>query len=161
MKLDLENSMKCSNYVGETLDMAAGMGIRGILFVAHIGKFIKVSGRIMNTHSRSADCRAELMAAAALRAGADAGLAGRILGTVTTEEAVKLLKDEKMLEQTVGEVCAKVHFLSPKPMPGYHGDRSSAVFQQPGISGETQGARKLMARLTKKSACQGIDTYNT
>ena len=58
--------MKCSNYVGETIDMAEAMGIRGILFIAHIGKFIKVSGGIMNTHSRNADARAELMAAAAI-----------------------------------------------------------------------------------------------
>ncbi len=151
MKLDLENSMKCSNYVGETLDMAAGMGIRGILFVAHIGKFIKVSGGIMNTHSRSADCRAELMAAAALRAGADAGLAGRILGTVTTEEAVKLLKDEKMLEQTVGEVCAKVHFYLQNRCQGTMETEAVLFSNSLGYLGETQGARKLMARLTKRA----------
>ena len=61
--------MKCSNYVGETLDMAVELGVKGILFIAHIGKFIKVSGGIMNTHSQNADSRAELMAAAYLRAG--------------------------------------------------------------------------------------------
>lgn len=66
--IDLTYEMKCSNYVGETLDLAEELGIRGILFIAHIGKFIKVSGGIMNTHSRSADARAELMAAAAFRA---------------------------------------------------------------------------------------------
>ena len=53
--LDVENSMKCSNFVGDTLDMAVDMGVKGILFVAHIGKFIKVAGGIMNTHSRNAD----------------------------------------------------------------------------------------------------------
>ena len=65
----MENSVKCSNYVGETLDYAVNLGIKGILFVADIGKFIKVSGGIMNTHSRCADSRAELMTAAAIRAG--------------------------------------------------------------------------------------------
>lgn len=68
--LDAEHSMKCSNYVGETVEMAAELGFSGILFVAHIGKFIKVSGGIMNTHSAQADCRAELIAAQALRAAA-------------------------------------------------------------------------------------------
>ena len=56
--------MKCSNYVGETLDMALQLGVKSILFVSHIGKFIKVSGGIMNTHSAHADCRAELMGGA-------------------------------------------------------------------------------------------------
>ena len=69
MVLDVENSMKCSNYVGETLDMAVELGIKGILIVAHIGKFIKVAGGIMNTHSRCADSRAELTAAAAAKIG--------------------------------------------------------------------------------------------
>ena len=43
--------MKCSNYVGETLDMARELGVKGILFISHIGKFVKVAGGIMNTHS--------------------------------------------------------------------------------------------------------------
>ncbi len=59
MNIDLTYSMKCSNYVGETLDMARELGVKGILFIAHIGKFIKVAGGIMNTHSRNADSRAE------------------------------------------------------------------------------------------------------
>lgn len=32
-KLDVESSMKCSNYVGETLDMAVELGFLGVLFV--------------------------------------------------------------------------------------------------------------------------------
>ena len=60
-EIDVESSMKCSNYVGETLDMAVELGFLGVLFVAHIGKFVKVSGGIMNTHSRHSDARAELM----------------------------------------------------------------------------------------------------
>ena len=82
--VDVENSVKCSNYVGETLDYAVNLGIRGILFVADIGKFIKVSGGIMNTHSRCADSRAELMTAAAIRAGADLETAKQLLETITT-----------------------------------------------------------------------------
>ena len=91
--IDLTYEMKCSNYVGETIDMAEAMGIRGILFIAHIGKFIKVSGGIMNTHSRNADARAELMAAAALRSGAGAEDARRILETNTTEESLDILAE--------------------------------------------------------------------
>ena len=74
----LDYAMKCSNYVGETLDFARELGVKGILFIAHIGKFIKVSGGIMNTHSMHADSRAELMAAQAIRAGADLETAKRI-----------------------------------------------------------------------------------
>ena len=50
MTLPFERNIKCSNYVGETIDMAVDMGVKGILFVAHIGKFVKVAAGIMNTH---------------------------------------------------------------------------------------------------------------
>ena len=58
-----DHSVKCSNYVGKTLEFAAELGFDAILFVAHLGKFVKVSGGIMNTHSHEADCRAELLTA--------------------------------------------------------------------------------------------------
>lgn len=114
MELDLTYSMKCSNYVGETLDMAREMGVKGILFIAHIGKFIKVSGGIMNTHSRSADSRAELMAVNAIRAGADLETVKELLDTITTEQAVEILAREKLLEQTMREVAAHVEYYLQK-----------------------------------------------
>nr|WP_051527071.1 cobalt-precorrin-5B (C(1))-methyltransferase CbiD [[Eubacterium] cellulosolvens] len=83
-----------SNFVGETIDMAIDCGYKGMLIVSHIGKIIKVSGGIMNTHSHEADCRAELMCTAALRAGVDADLCRKLLDTNTTEEALDLLKEK-------------------------------------------------------------------
>ena len=108
MDLPFETSVKCSNYVGETVDMAVDMGVEGILFVAHIGKFVKVAGGIMNTHSRCADARAELMAANALRAGASAETACRILKTVTTDEALAILKEAGCLEGTIQEITDRI-----------------------------------------------------
>ena len=105
MDLDLTYSMKCSNYIGETLEIAAGLGVKGILFISHIGKFIKVSGGIMNTHSHHADSRAELMAAQAVRAGADIACVKRLLETITTEEALDILKEHNILEETMRITC--------------------------------------------------------
>ena len=72
-----EDSMKCSNYVGETLDMAVELGVKGILFVSHIGKFVKVSGGMMNTHSAHADCRGRVdgSAGSSRRSGSGDGTA--------------------------------------------------------------------------------------
>lgn len=106
--LDLTYSMKCSNYVGETLDMARELGVKGILFIAHIGKFIKVAGGIMNTHSRNADSRAELMAANAFRAGAASDTVRRILDSNTTEECVDILLESGDLEGTMEQTACRV-----------------------------------------------------
>lgn len=105
--LDLTYAMKCSNYVGETLDMARELGVKGILFIAHIGKFIKVSGGIMNTHSKNSDSRAELLTAQALRAGADAATAAELLDTITTEEGLAVLDHKNLLKPTMEETVRR------------------------------------------------------
>ena len=110
LDIDLTYSMKCSNYLGETLDMAEELGVKGILFISHIGKFVKVSGGIMNTHSRCADSRAELMAAQAFRAKASMEVIGKILDSQTTEESVQILKDAGYLETTMAIMAEKIQF---------------------------------------------------
>ena len=90
--------VKCSNYIGQTLDMAVEMECDGILLAGHIGKLIKVSGGIMNTHSKWADCRMELLAAAALRGGLTGKKASSFLDCVTTDDALeKCSENERML----------------------------------------------------------------
>ena len=87
--------VKCSNYIGQTIDMAVEQGCKGILLAGHIGKLIKVSGGIMNTHSKWADCRMELFATAALRAGIDGKKAAGFLNCVTTDDALKKCSEEE------------------------------------------------------------------
>lgn len=108
MDLPFEENMKCSNYVGETLDMAVDMGVKGILFVAHIGKFVKVAGGIMNTHSRCGDARAEILAANALRAGISPEGARKILDTITTDEALAVIEKEGLLTPVMKELTDRI-----------------------------------------------------
>ena len=108
MDLPFEENMKCSNYVGETLDMAVDMGVKGILFISHIGKFVKVAAGIMNTHSRCADSRAELLAANAIRAGISMDGAKEILDTITTDEALSVILRENLLEPLMKELTDRI-----------------------------------------------------
>lgn len=110
MTLPFERNIKCSNYVGETIDMAVDMGVKGILFVAHIGKFIKVAAGIMNTHSHSADARMETLAACAVRSGADIVCVRRILDCNTTDEALDVLKEYGLLDTAMQIMLEKIQF---------------------------------------------------
>lgn len=106
---DLDRSVKCSNFIGDTVDMAVELGFSGILLTGHIGKLIKVAGGIMNTHSREADARMELLTAFAIREGAEPEQCRRILECVTTEEAVAVLaengKDRPVMEYVAERIC--------------------------------------------------------
>lgn len=79
--------VRCSNFIGETLDQARLEGFREVLLVGHIGKLVKLAGGIMNTHSRWADGRRELFCAHAALAGADRNTA-RLLWTAPPPTAV-------------------------------------------------------------------------
>lgn len=110
MDLPFERNIKCSNYVGETIDMAVDMGVKGILFISHIGKFVKVAAGIMNTHSHSADARMEVLASNAIRAGGDLACAKKILDCSTTDEALNVLALSGVLEKTMKEITSRIQF---------------------------------------------------
>ena len=91
---DLNRSVKCSNYVGDTVDMVREMDFRGMLLTGHIGKLIKVSGGIMNTHSKEGDARMELLAAGVIRAGGSMDTLRGILNCRVTEAALGIIQTE-------------------------------------------------------------------
>ena len=104
--MDLDRSVKCSNYIGLTVDMIKELGFEGMLLTGHAGKLVKVAGGIMNTHSREADCRMEIIAAASAKEGAGTELILSILGCLTTEEAFTKLRgaDEAMAESVASRL---------------------------------------------------------
>ena len=81
--LDFEKGVKCSNYIGETLDYAVYKKVKNILLVGHAGKLSKLAAGIMNTHSKVADCRCEIFAAHAALLGADRELVAAIMEAAT------------------------------------------------------------------------------
>lgn len=102
--------VKCANFIGPALDMAAEEGFPEVLLIGHIGKLVKLSGGIFNTHSAQADCRAELMAAWALRAGADAGLARAVLDCPATGGMLSLLREAGLLERTMDILAERIDY---------------------------------------------------
>ena len=139
-------SLKCSNYIGATVDLAAGLGVKGILFVGHIGKLIKLSGGIMNTHSREADCRMELMAAAALRAGAGSAAAAEILDAGTTDEGIRILKENGCLEAAMDHIMDRIAFYLNHRCMGRMETEAMVFSNVYGILGQTKGAAAMLSR---------------
>ena len=116
---DLDKSVKCSNFIGATIDMAVECGFTRMLLTGHIGKLIKVAGGIMNTHSKEADCRMELLSAFAIHEGAGADVAAKILDCVATEEAVRLLREAGKQQEVMDYAMERIMFYLNKRAGGW------------------------------------------
>lgn len=98
--MDLDRSVKCSNFIGLTVDMIKELGFGGMLLTGHAGKLVKLAGGVMNTHSKEGDRRMEIIASAAEKEGADGQMIRTILDCLTTEEAFGLLRTSAGAELT-------------------------------------------------------------
>lgn len=147
------DTVKCSNYIGETIDLAAEHGAEGLLFVGHIGKLVKIAGGIMNTHSRWGDCRMELLASAALRAGLSGERAAALLGCNTTEDALQILT-EKERRKVMDCLLEKIHtYLNIRAQSSAQRDmKTGAVLFSNvyGVLGMTRYGEELLARGREK-----------
>ena len=149
MELPFEKNIKCSNYVGETIDMAVDMGVKGILFISHIGKFVKVAAGIMNTHSHSADARMEVLCSNAIRAGGDLACARSILQCNTTDEALRVLDENHILKETMKEITDRIQFYLDHR--SYQQILLGAVIfsNEYGYLGQTTNAAELIDKISK------------
>ena len=115
---NLDRSVKCSNFIGQTIDMAADMGFQKLLLTGHIGKLIKVAGGIMNTHSREADCRIELLAAFAVKCRVSMEDIMRIMDCLSTEEALSILQKSGKLYPVMEYAMERICFYLDKRANG-------------------------------------------
>lgn len=115
---DLDRSVKCSNYIGASIDMAVELGFRKMLLTGHIGKLIKVAGGIMNTHSKEGDCRMELLAAFSVMEQVDTRQVCKILECVTTQEAIPILEKSEKLQPVMGRIVERICYYMEKRAGG-------------------------------------------
>lgn len=107
--LDMESSIKCSNYIGETLDLAVNYGIKQLLLVGNIGKLGKLAAGIMNTHSKVADARCEVFAAYAGLCGGSKESLEKIMECKNTDEMLAVLEKEGIKETVLERICKRIH----------------------------------------------------
>ena len=108
LKLNPELAVTTSNFIGDALLACRELGFRGVLFVGHIGKLVKLAGGMWNTHSRYGDCRMEILTAHAAACGLDAARAAARLDCATTDEALKQLAEAGLKEAVLQRLTEKI-----------------------------------------------------
>lgn len=154
LSLDPVCTVKCSNFIGDTLDMAPACHMKGVLLIGHLGKLVKLGAGIMNTHSRYGDGRMEVLMACALEAGAELSLLKEVMSCVTTDQAVTLLSQEGILSPVMDRLMKKIEYhLKRRVFDGI--ETGAVVFSNVhGLLGMTVQAPGLLARIRE---ADGVD----
>lgn len=108
--LDIDLAVKCSNYIGEMLDYAGYLGFKKILLIGHVGKLVKLAAGVMNTHSKTADCRNEVFAAHTALTAADNQCIQAIMEAVTTDEIHNILAQKDLCVKVYQSIQNKILF---------------------------------------------------
>ena len=136
--------VKTSNFIGDTLDMAAAAGFKEVLLVGHVGKLCKLAGGIMNTHSHTADCRTELFCAHAALCGADRALCARLMDAATTDACLDLLDQAQLRVPVLERLLAAIQLHLDRRAAGTFRVGAVLFSNQHGPLGTTQTAKELL-----------------
>ena len=107
--IDADFAVKCSNFVGEMLDHACELGV-DVVLVSNLGKMVKLAAGIMNTHSRNADARMEILAANAAVAGASMETVLKIMECISTDDALEVLDAEGLIPRVCEVMMPKIEY---------------------------------------------------
>ena len=106
--LDLAKSVKSSNFIGDTIDLAISYSMKDFLLVGNIGKLVKLAAGIFNTHSKVADGRGEIFAVHAAMAGAGANVVQEIYNCINTDRMLDVVEREGLREDVMQSILAAI-----------------------------------------------------
>lgn len=151
MHFDLSESVKCSNYVGETIDMAVNMGFESILLAGHMGKLVKLAAGIMNTHSHQADARMEIFTAHSALCGAPVDVLRHIMNCITTDEAVNIIKVYDFYDDVCKSIMEKIDFHITARVHNELPIGAILFSNKWGLFGKTSKADEIIEKIRHKS----------
>ena len=145
--LDLERAVKCSNYIGETLDHAVFRGFDDILLVGHAGKLVKLAAGVMNTHSSVADGRQEIFTAHAALCGAGRETLEGLMQSISVDACIELLDREHLREPVLARIESEVEKRLALRLRGRGHVEFILFTAKYGILAQSPGAMALCERL--------------
>ena len=136
--------VKTSNFIGDTMDMAAASHFEEVVLVGHIGKLVKLAGGVMNTHSRTADCRTELLCAHAALCGASRDVCAALMDAATTDACMEILDKAEMREPVLSSLLDAIQLHLDRRAAGAFRVGAVLFSNQYGPLGQTKTAKELL-----------------
>ena len=124
--------------------MAAASHFEEVVLVGHIGKLVKLAGGVMNTHSRTADCRTELLCAHAALCGASRDVCAALMNAATTDACMEILDEAEMREPVLSSLLDAIQLHLDRRAAGAFRVGAVLFSNQYGPLGQTRTAKELL-----------------
>ena len=136
--------VKTSNFIGDTLDMAASAKFEEVLLVGHVGKLVKLAGGIMNTHSHTADCRTELFCTHAALCGASREVCTALMDAATTDACLDILDAADLRAPVLESLLRAIQLHLDRRAAGTFRVGAILFSNQHGPLGQTETATQIL-----------------
>ena len=136
--------VKTSNFIGDTLDMAASAKFEEVLLVGHVGKLVKLAGGIMNTHSHTADCRTELFCTHAALCGASREVCTALMDAATTDACLDILDAAELRAPVLESLLRAIQLHLDRRAAGTFRVGAILFSNQHGPLGQTETAAQIL-----------------
>lgn len=146
----LQYSVKCSNFIGEAIDIALELGFDSLLIVGHIGKLVKLGAGIMNTHSAQADGRMDVLVACGVMADVDVSVLKRLPDCVTVDAALDILDEVGAVQKTSDVLMKKAQYYLNAKVKGEMKIGAVMFSDKRGIIGRTESADEILRLISEE-----------
>lgn len=150
MGIDPAIAVQTSNFIGDALDICRELKFKGVLLIGHIGKLVKIAGGMFNTHSKYGDCRMDIMTAQAAICGISPAGAQEMLECVACDDALRILEEEEIYEETLAHLTQKVNKLLAI-RAGNEMETGVVLFSKVyGLLGKTDNTEELIKKIMEE-----------
>lgn len=165
-RFSIDTAVTSSNFIYDTVCLAAEAGFRHMLFVGHIGKLVKVAGGFRNTHSKYGDHRMEILAQIVqeilegplaqipqenLKEASESSLRAALMECVTTDEAVRILRERGLDGPVLAEMTRRIQAVMQAWTDGEMQVEVIVFSNLYGELGRTKGALDYIRRLREET----------
>ncbi len=157
LHISMANSIKCRNYIGVALDMAATLGMENFLLAGNVSKIIRLAAGIMDTHTWIADGRREVLSLHTVLAGGTIAQARIIQDLATTDQMLAKLTEWGIRDQVMASVCTKIADYVRNRIGGNKMNFGVIpVHQEYGILGQTPNISGVLAAVSREQFALSI-----
>ena len=150
MPMIMNYGVKCSNYIGDAIDIALELGFESVLIVGHIGKLVKLGAGIMNTHSAQADGRMDVLVTCGVMADVDPKILKKLPSCATVDAALDELDKANAVDSVAAVLMEKAQYYLDAKVKGEVPIGAVMFSDKRGIIGMTSSADGIIKTLMEE-----------